>query len=74
MDSDSGITFAVEGDVIAVASHEPVLRLTAYDLSGRAVASVRDLSSISIARLSPGIYILEARTVSGSRTLKFKKQ
>ena len=72
-DSDSPLTFTVSGDILEVNAGEPVLMLSAYDLNGRLVASTAASEQLAIGHLSSGIYILEVRTASGTRSLKIKK-
>lgn len=72
-DSDSPLTFTVSGDILEVNAGEPVLMLSAYDLNGRLVASTAASEQLAIGHLSSGIYSLEVRTASGTRSLKIKK-
>ena len=63
----------MSGDILEVNAGEPVLMLSAYDLNGRLVASTAASEQLAIGHLSSGIYILEVRTASGTRSLKIKK-
>ena len=66
------LTVKVSGDYVSVISDEAVKAVDIYNVAGAKVASAA-ASTVSIASLPAGVYVVKAATASDTKTVKFVK-